>query len=96
MAAGRMSEIVTALQTGARPDRRLLAPIMPWKAFAQLTKDDAIAIAAFLKSIPPVNNKVPGPFGPTGNADIVRDEDRAAARHAAEEIATVVPTDIFS
>ena len=57
-------EIVAALQTGARPDRRLLAPIMPWKAFAQLTKDDAFAIAAFLKSIPPVNNKVPGPFGP--------------------------------
>ena len=45
-------EIVTALQTGARPDGALLAPIMPWKAFAQLTKDDAFAIAAFLKSIP--------------------------------------------
>jgi mono/diheme cytochrome c family protein len=58
-------EIVTALQTGVRPDRRILAPIMPWKAFAQLTRDDAMAIVAFLKSIPPVQNKVPGPFGPT-------------------------------
>jgi mono/diheme cytochrome c family protein len=57
-------QIVTALQTGARPDGRLLAPIMPWKALAQLTKDDAFAIAVFLKSIPPVSNKVPGPFGP--------------------------------
>lgn len=58
-------EIVTALQTGVRPDKRILAPIMPWKAFAQLTRDDAMAIAAFLKSVPPVRNKVPGPFGPT-------------------------------
>ena len=57
-------EIVTALQTGVRPDKRILAPIMPWKAFAQLTKDDAMAIAAYLKSIPAVQNKVPGPFGP--------------------------------
>jgi mono/diheme cytochrome c family protein len=56
-------EIVTAFQTGVRPDGRILAPIMPWKAFAQLSKDDANAIAAYLKSIPPVKNKVPGPFG---------------------------------
>jgi mono/diheme cytochrome c family protein len=59
------AEIVAALQTGVRPDRRVLAPIMPWKALAQLTKDDAMAIAAYIKSVPPVKNKVPGPFGPT-------------------------------
>ena len=59
------AEIVTALQTGVRPDKRILAPIMPWKTLAQLTKDDANAIAAYLKSIPAVKNKVPGPFGPT-------------------------------
>ena len=60
-----IDEIVTALQTGKRPDGRELAPIMPWRAFANLTKDDATAIAVFLKSLPPVKNKVPGPFGPT-------------------------------
>lgn len=59
------AEIVTALQTGVRPDKRILAPIMPWKALAQLTKDDANAIALYLKSIPAVKNKVPGPFGPS-------------------------------
>ncbi len=59
-----IGEIVTALQTGKRPDGRELAPIMPWRAFANLTKDDATAIAVFLKSLPPVKNKVPGPFGP--------------------------------
>jgi mono/diheme cytochrome c family protein len=56
-------EIVTAIQTGKRPDGRELAPIMPWRAFAELKRDDAQAIAAFLKSLPPVSNKVPGPFG---------------------------------
>lgn len=57
-------EIVTAIQTGMRPDGRALAPIMPWRALANLTPSDAQAIAAFLKSLPPVENKVPGPFGP--------------------------------
>jgi mono/diheme cytochrome c family protein len=57
-------QIVTALQTGVRPDGRQLAPIMPWQSFAKLTKEDAKAIAAYLKSLPAVSNKVPGPFGP--------------------------------
>jgi mono/diheme cytochrome c family protein len=57
-------DIVKAIQTGVRPDGRILAPIMPWKSFAGMTKQDANAIAAYLKSLPPVKNKVPGPFGP--------------------------------
>jgi mono/diheme cytochrome c family protein len=56
-------EIVTAIQTGVRPDGRILAPIMPWRALAGLTKEDARAVAAYLKSIPPVVHKAPGPFG---------------------------------
>ena len=38
---------------------------MPWRAFASLTKTDAQAIAAYLKSLPAVANQVPGPFGPS-------------------------------
>jgi mono/diheme cytochrome c family protein len=57
-------EIVTAITTGKRPDGRMLAPIMPSHAFANLTPEDSTAIADYLKSLPPVNNKVPGPFGP--------------------------------
>jgi mono/diheme cytochrome c family protein len=56
-------QIVTAFTTGVRPDGRMLAPVMPWRGYANLTKPDAMAIAAFLKSLPPVTNKVPGPFG---------------------------------
>lgn len=63
---GRWSdtEIAAAIRTGVRPDGRTLAPAMPWPAYAQLTDEDVAAIVAFLKSIPPVANKVPGPFGP--------------------------------
>jgi len=58
-------DIVKAIRTGQRPDGRELAPIMPWRDFAVLTDEDAMAIAAYLQSLPPVKNKVPGPFGPT-------------------------------
>lgn len=64
LAAWSNEQIVTALQTGVRPDGRQLAPIMPWHAFANFTKEDVTAIAAFLKSLPPVSNKVPDPVGP--------------------------------
>lgn len=57
-------DIMTAVQTGVRPDGRILAPIMPWRAFAELTKSDAGAIADYLISLPPISQKVPGPFGP--------------------------------
>jgi len=43
----------------------MLAPIMPYHAFANLTPQDAQAIVDFLRSLPPVPHKVPGPFGPT-------------------------------
>jgi mono/diheme cytochrome c family protein len=61
-------QVATALTTGVRPDGRELAPIMPWRAFASLTKPDAAAIVAFLRSLPPVKNKVAGPFGPDQKA----------------------------
>jgi mono/diheme cytochrome c family protein len=59
------AQIEAAITKGLRPDGRILAPIMPWHAFANLTREDSRAIAAFLKSLPPVKNKVPGPFGPS-------------------------------
>jgi mono/diheme cytochrome c family protein len=58
------AQIVTALTTGQTPEGRKLAPAMPYEAYAQLTKSDALAIAAYLKSLPPVSHQVPGPFGP--------------------------------
>src|SRR5436305_1646929 len=59
------AQIATALTTGKRPDGRELAPIMPYQAFANLTKDDVDAIVAFLRTLAPVKNKVGGPYGST-------------------------------
>jgi len=58
-------QIIDAFQKGVRPDGRMLAPIMPWQALGSLTPADARAIVAYLRSIPAVKSKVPGPFGPT-------------------------------
>ena len=57
------AQVATALTTGVRPDGRILAPIMPWRAFANLTKPDVLAIVAYLRSLPSVQHKVAGPFG---------------------------------
>jgi mono/diheme cytochrome c family protein len=65
-------QIIAAIQTGVRPDGRILAPIMPWRAFSGLTKSDASAIAEYLKSLPPVSHKVPGPFGPGDKPPVPR------------------------
>lgn len=76
-------EIVTAITTGMRPDGRLLSPAMPWRALAQLTKADAFAIAAYLKSLPPVSHAVPGPFGPSEAVPVAVLEVLPAAVHNA-------------
>jgi mono/diheme cytochrome c family protein len=57
-------QIVAAITKGETPNGRKLFPVMPWPDLAHLSPDDAQAIAAYLKSLPPVKNAVPGPFGP--------------------------------
>ncbi|HEY5210401.1 MAG TPA: c-type cytochrome [Stellaceae bacterium] len=56
-------QIITAFTTGKRPDGRILSPAMPWENFGVLTSADRQAIAAYLKSLPPVHHAIPGPFG---------------------------------
>jgi mono/diheme cytochrome c family protein len=57
-------QIVSAFTAGIRPDGRKLAPIMPWQNLSHLDREDALAIVAYLRSLPPVKNAIPGPFGP--------------------------------
>jgi mono/diheme cytochrome c family protein len=57
-------QIISAITGGVTPDGRRLAPIMPYAALSHLTSDDAHAIVAYLRSLPPLKNAVPGPFGP--------------------------------
>lgn len=61
-------DIVKAIRTGARPDGRMLAPVMPYHSYAALTDADARALAAFLKSVKPVRHKAPAMIGPAEKA----------------------------
>ncbi len=56
-------EIIAAIRTGARPDGRILAPIMPYQHYGALTDTDAAALAAYFKSLRPISNKVPAITG---------------------------------
>lgn len=53
------ADIMRAVRTGVRPDGRILAPVMPWHAYAALNDADARALARYLRSLPPVRNEVP-------------------------------------
>jgi cbb3-type cytochrome c oxidase subunit III len=54
--------IVAAVTRGVRPDGRRLDPMaMPWPWFSRLRDSDARAIAAYLRSLPPMSNSVPQP-----------------------------------
>ncbi len=51
-------QIVTALRSGNTPSGVQLAAIMPWANYASiLDEGDAMAIASYLKSLPPVTHK---------------------------------------
>ena len=59
------TQVIAAIRAGTRPDGRMLAPIMPWRSYAALSDEDAKALAAYLKSLPPVRNAAPTMVGPS-------------------------------
>jgi mono/diheme cytochrome c family protein len=52
------ADIARALTTGGRPDGRRLASPMPVAYLARLNADDRTALIAWLRSLPPISNKV--------------------------------------
>ncbi len=58
------ADIVKALRIGQRPDGSPILPPMPWPSYARLSDEDLHALAAYLKSIPAVNHKVPDRLPP--------------------------------
>jgi mono/diheme cytochrome c family protein len=52
-------DIANVIRSLRRPDGTVLHLPMPWFHFIYFTDEDARAIAAYLKSIPPVKHKVP-------------------------------------
>lgn len=58
-------EFLAALQTGRHQGRgRQILPPMPWQQYSTLPEEDLKAIWAFLRSLPPIKNKVPDPLPP--------------------------------
>lgn len=52
-------ELVRAITTGHARDRRIEAFSMPWVYFSHLTEEDARDVAAYLKQLKPMENRVP-------------------------------------
>jgi mono/diheme cytochrome c family protein len=52
-------DIVAMLRGGMGRHGRQRGRIMPWVSYAQLADDDALAIARYLKALPPVSHRVP-------------------------------------
>ncbi|MBI2395838.1 MAG: c-type cytochrome [Deltaproteobacteria bacterium] len=63
---GRYSEddIVKTLRTGKRPDGRPLLPPMPWPHYGNMSDADVYALAAYLKSLPPIEHRAPASLPP--------------------------------
>jgi mono/diheme cytochrome c family protein len=81
-------DIVAALREGRTPEGIILRPPMPIAFYRNMLDSDAQAIAAYLKSVPAVENqvpearyKVPPPTGygpPVASVPAVRREDKVA------------------
>lgn len=54
LGAWSADDIVKLLRTGTRPDGRVIFPVMPWMSYGGMSDEDAYAIAAYLKSLPPL------------------------------------------
>lgn len=58
-------QIKAVLTRGIRPDgSRMLPYPMPWPSYASLTPSDLSAIVAYLRTIPPISNRIPAPTRP--------------------------------
>lgn len=58
------AQIVAAIRAGqGRHGTRRIA-VMPWQGYAKLSQEDAMAIAAYLQSIPAVSHDVPDEVAP--------------------------------
>jgi mono/diheme cytochrome c family protein len=58
-------DFMETIRTGRHMGRgRQILPPMPWFNYAKATDEDLKAIYAYLRSIPPIKNKVPEPIPP--------------------------------
>ena len=51
-------EFANSIRRGQSPNGKFLYPAMPYPHYAKITKEDALAIRAFLNTVPPVRHEV--------------------------------------
>jgi len=51
-------ELIRAMTEGINKEGKALFPLMPYRNFAQLTKEDIYSIVAYIRTLPPVENNV--------------------------------------
>ncbi|ODN72451.1 cytochrome c [Methylobrevis pamukkalensis] len=54
------AEFATAMLHGVGPDGRHLYPAFPYTSYARMTLPDVLDLGAYLRTLPPVTNTVPG------------------------------------
>ena len=54
-----MERLITMIRVGTTEHSASSLPVMPWPAYSNITREDALSIAAYLKSLPPVVHRVP-------------------------------------
>lgn len=72
---------IRSLQTGkhlGQPNGRPILPPMPWFNLAKMKEEDLKAIYAYLKSTPPVSNRVPAPKSPQETALLAKNKQGAS------------------
>jgi hypothetical protein len=60
-------QFLQTLRTGKHlgmENGRPILPPMPWEGLAKLSDQDLKSIFAYLQTLPPINNRVPGPVSP--------------------------------
>jgi cbb3-type cytochrome c oxidase subunit III len=58
-------QIKAVLTRGIRPDgSRMLPYPMPWPSYASLSTSDLNAVVAYIRTIPPISNRIPAPTRP--------------------------------
>ncbi len=61
---------IKAMRTGRHfGEGRPILPPMPWQNIGALNDEDLKSIFAYLRSIPPIENRVPPPVGPNGEVE---------------------------
>ncbi len=73
---------IKALRTGkhlGQENGRPILPPMPWPSIGKLKDDDLKAIYAYLRSLPPISNRVPAPLSPQDAAKLAVNNNDAVA-----------------